>query len=225
MTFPNILITGTPGVGKSRLCKELVERLGDNKYKWHNVSQVAKDNDCVAEYDEEYECPVLNEDKVGDVATFPADICMTNSRSPLQLLDLLEPQMAKGGNIVEYHGCDFFPERWFQLVFVIQCDNTILYDRLKKRNYKEKKIKENIECEIFHTILEEAQDSYDEEIVHALKNENSEDRTAALEKMQELIAEEEKNPRKKEDKGEKEESSDDMEGSGDDDEEGGSESD
>lgn len=132
--------------------------------------------------------------------------------------------MAKGGNIVEYHGCDFFPERWFQLVFVIQCDNTILYDRLKKRNYKEKKIKENIECEIFHTILEEAQDSYDEDIVHTLKNENSEDRMAALEKMQELIAEEEKNPRKKEDKGE-EDSSDDMQGSGDDDEEGGSESD
>lgn len=219
MTSPNILITGTPGVGKSRLCKELVERLGDNKYKWHNVSQVAKDNDCVAEYDEEFECPVLNEDKVGDT-----DMSLYSCRyvlltpSPFQLLDLLEPEMAKGGNIVEYHGCDFFPERWFQLVFVIQCDNTILYDRLKKRNYKEKKIKENIECEIFHTILEEAQDSYDEEIVHTLKNENSEDRTAALEKMQQLIEEEEKNPRKKEDKGEDEEdSSDDMEGSGDDD--------
>lgn len=106
--------------------------------------------------------------------------------------------MAQGGNIVEYHGCDFFPERWFQLVFVIQCDNTILYDRLKKRNYKEKKIKDNIECEIFQTILEEAQDSYDQSIIHTLKNENSEDRTAALDKICELIAESEKNPKKME---------------------------
>lgn len=97
--------------------------------------------------------------------------------------------MAAGGNIVEYHGCDFFPERWFQLVFVIQCDNTILYDRLMKRNYKEKKIKENIECEIFQTILEEAQDAYDESIVHPLKNENSSDLNEAMNRICELIAE------------------------------------
>lgn len=63
MVLPNVLITGTPGVGKSRLCKELVERLGE-EYKWHNVSQVAKENNCVAEHDDEYDCPVLNEDKV-----------------------------------------------------------------------------------------------------------------------------------------------------------------
>lgn len=63
MTLPNVLITGTPGVGKSKLCKKLVEKL-ENKYKWHNISQVAKDNDCVEGFDEEYDCPVLNEDKV-----------------------------------------------------------------------------------------------------------------------------------------------------------------
>lgn len=103
------------------------------------------------------------------------------------MLDLFEAEIAKGGNIVEYHGCDFFPERWFQLVFVIQCGNTVLYDRLAKRNYNEKKIKENIECEIFQTILEEAQDSYDTSIVHALKNENSADLTAAIERISELI--------------------------------------
>lgn len=95
--------------------------------------------------------------------------------------------MAKGGNIVEYHGCDFFPERWFQLVFVIQCGNTVLYDRLAKRNYNEKKIKENIECEIFQTILEEAQDSYDTSTVHAFKNENSADLNTAIERITELI--------------------------------------
>ena len=38
-----------------------------------------------------------------------------------------------GGNIVDFHSCDFFPERWFDLVIVLQTDNTILYDRLEKR--------------------------------------------------------------------------------------------
>ena len=36
----------------------------------------------------------------------------------LQVVDELEDQMCEGGNIVDYHGCDFFPERWFDIVFV-----------------------------------------------------------------------------------------------------------
>ena len=41
--------------------------------------------------------------------------------------------MTEGGNIVDYHGCDFFPERWFDIVFVLRTDNTVLYSRLEKR--------------------------------------------------------------------------------------------
>lgn len=93
----------------------------------------------------------------------------------LQLMDHLEPLLADGGNIVEYHGCDFFPERWFQAVFVVTCPNNVLYDRLKERNYNEKKLTSNIECEIFGTILEEARDSYKPDIVHKLSGETKAD--------------------------------------------------
>lgn len=41
--------------------------------------------------------------------------------------------MQGGGIVVEYHGCDFFPERWFDAVFVLRTDNTVLYDRLVQR--------------------------------------------------------------------------------------------
>ena len=50
-----------------------------------------------------------------------------------QVLDVLESTMSNGGNVVEYHGCDFFPKRWFDAVFVLRTDNTILYDRLEQR--------------------------------------------------------------------------------------------
>lgn len=66
----------------------------------------------------------------------------------------------RGGCVVDYHGCDFFPERWFDIVVVLRCDNTILYDRLAARGYDGKKIRENIECEIFGSLLEEALESY-----------------------------------------------------------------
>lgn len=51
----------------------------------------------------------------------------------LQVCDELEGMMEGGGNIVDHHGCDFFPEHWFDRVVVLQTDNTVLYDRLNKR--------------------------------------------------------------------------------------------
>ncbi|OBS66694.1 hypothetical protein A6R68_04759, partial [Neotoma lepida] len=69
--------------------------------------------------------------------------------------------MREGGVIVDYHGCDFFPERWFHIVFVLRTDNTIL-------GYSEKKLQDNIQCEIFQVLYEEARASYREEIVHQL---------------------------------------------------------
>lgn len=39
------------------------------------------------------------------------------------------------------------------------------------RYYSSKKIQNNIECEIFQTLYEEAKESYDNNIVHELRNE------------------------------------------------------
>lgn len=50
--------------------------------------------------------------------------------------------------------------RWFDLVLVLQTDNTILYDRLEKRGYDQEKVQENVTCEIMQVVLEEARDSY-----------------------------------------------------------------
>ena len=66
-------------------------------------------------------------------------LCLTNDSFLVmclllcQVIDELEDKMEEGGVIVEYHGCDFFPERWFDAVFVLRTDNTILYDRLEQR--------------------------------------------------------------------------------------------
>lgn len=50
--------------------------------------------------------------------------------------------MEEGGKIIDYHGCDFFPERWFDVVFVLRTNNTLLYDRLEKRFVTQTKVGE-----------------------------------------------------------------------------------
>ena len=157
---PNILIAGTPGVGKTTMCKKLVEKA--KNFKSINIGEFAKENDCLDEWDMELECHELNEDKV---------------------IDDLEDVMAEGGVIVEHHVVDFFPERWFDIVFVLRTDNKILYDRLEARGYSGKKLENNIDCEIFQTILDEAKESYKEEIVHELQSNNEQDINANVDRI------------------------------------------
>ncbi|XP_014781743.1 adenylate kinase isoenzyme 6 [Octopus bimaculoides] len=157
---PNILITGTPGTGKSTLGNELAEKCN---LTYVSVGELAKANSLFDGWDEDYGCPILDED---------------------QVIDELEEQMQqKNGTIVEYHTCEFFPERWFDAVIVLRTDNTILYDRLQSRGYCGKKLEDNIQCEIFQTILEEARESYKPEIVQELASNTPDDMEDNLNKI------------------------------------------
>lgn len=102
-------------------------------------------------------------------------------------MDLLEPEMAVGGNIVEYHGCDFFPERWFAGVFVIQCNNTVLFDRLTARGYSGEKLQQNLQSEIFNVIGEEASESYAEDIVFYLSSETEQQYKDNIEQITDFV--------------------------------------
>lgn len=61
-SLPNIIITGTPGVGKTSHCEMLAERTG---LKHISVNQVVKDEECHEGWDEEYQSWIVDEDKVG----------------------------------------------------------------------------------------------------------------------------------------------------------------
>lgn len=54
-------VLGTPGVGKSKLSQTLAEKTG---LEWLDVSLMAVKNKCLEEFDQLYECEILDEDKV-----------------------------------------------------------------------------------------------------------------------------------------------------------------
>ena len=58
---------------------------------------------------------------------------------------------------------------------VLRTDSTKLYDRLKARQYMELKLQENLDSEIMEVLLDEARQSYDEEIIVELQSNDPED--------------------------------------------------
>lgn len=164
-TLPNIIITGTPGCGKTSHAESLASL---NKQLHHfNISDVAKQRKCFESYDRELDTHVVDEDK---------------------LLDSLEDDLREGGAIVDWHCCDIFPERLIDLVVVLKTDNGLLYDRLKKRNYKDNKIQENLDCEIMEVVLQDASEAYAPEIVITLASDSAEQMDENVERLEAWIA-------------------------------------
>jgi adenylate kinase len=119
-----------------------------------------------------------------------------------QLLDALENEVPSGGYIIDWLACDMFPESWIDLVVVLRTDSTMLYDRLTERKYSAKKLEENMDAEIMQVILDEARESYNENIVIELQSDGLEDLDANVERIK-LWVENWKQDREKDDGEEK----------------------
>ena len=53
---------------------------------------------------------------------------------------------------------------------VLGTESRMLYDRLKARNYPEKKLQENLDSEIMQVLLEEGREGFEAEIVVQLRS-------------------------------------------------------
>jgi adenylate kinase len=134
---------------------------------YHKVGDVIKENKCYDGRDEELDTYLLDEDK---------------------LLDILETAFEDAeqeniGIVADYHVCEVFPERWFDLVLVLRTSTDVLYDRLTERGYNDRKRSQNMESEIMQIILEEAKESYASEIVHEVQSDTIEDMGSTVQRV------------------------------------------
>ncbi|ERT02337.1 transcription initiation factor TFIID subunit 9 [Sporothrix schenckii 1099-18] len=185
---PNIIITGTPGTGKTTHCEALATRIaaaasttgaapasngsGDAvlaELRHIAVNDVVRDRNCHDGWDAEYQSWLVDEDR---------------------LLDELEPDMTseRGGCIVDWHACDLFPVSWVDLVVVLTADTESLYDRLALRKYPEAKMQENIDAEIMQVLLQEAHEAFDEGMVVELASNTPDDMEANVDRIVAWVA-------------------------------------
>jgi broad-specificity NMP kinase len=162
-SLPNIIITGTPGVGKTTTITELLNLAQSAEppipLKHLSINDIVKSRDCHEGYDEDLQTYIVDDDK---------------------LMDEVEKDISdgegEGGFIIDWHSTAGFAVRWVDLVLVVRCAETdVLYDRLSKRGYKKEKIQENMDAEIFGVVLEEAKEGWEEEQVVEMSSVNAED--------------------------------------------------
>jgi len=126
-----IIVTGTPGAGKTRLARKIAKEKG---YRYIDVHKIIKKNRLYDGFDKKRDCYVVDTGKL-------ADYLMKN---------------IKKGAVVDSHMSHYLPREYVDECVVVKCDIKVLKERLEKRGYSERKVRENIDAEIFDVCLVEA---------------------------------------------------------------------
>ncbi|WFC93952.1 adenylate kinase [Malassezia brasiliensis] len=157
-----------------------------------DVGTLVKKHGFHKSYDPEWETYEVDEDQLldylepfsGGSAPDPQDVDPDACEDARQVADDDE---TRGGLLLDWHTCDAWPERWADLVIVLRCDHQLLWKRLEKRQYAEKKIAENNEAEIMGVVAEDARESYAPECIVTLTSENADEMESNVERVVQWI--------------------------------------
>lgn len=128
-----IIITGTPGVGKTTLAKWLAKKLSWEKIDLHDYYSEISNS-----FDKKKDCYDINLKK---------------------LANIVRKKRKSNNLIIDSHIAHLLPKSLIDVCIVLTCSNLKkLEKRLKKRKYSIKKIRENLDSEIFQVCLMEAKE-------------------------------------------------------------------
>jgi adenylate kinase len=141
-----ILISGTPGTGKTTLASELAKRIG---YAFIDIGEFAVANHIYLGVDTERNTKIINERKLS------------------KLLEK-EARVAAGRLVMSSHYAEIFSPRLVELVIVLRTHPDELRRRLGQRGWSPEKIQENVEAEILGVCSSNAMSRYGRDKVYEI---------------------------------------------------------
>ena len=125
-----IIISGTPGCGKTSVASELSKLLDANTI---SLNELAVSDDFSFEYDKERKTYIVD-----------FKIFLPYILKKIEIIKMNDPKFL----IIESHFSDIIPNKFIDFAFILRCDPDELVERLKEKNYDLNKITENVQSEI-----------------------------------------------------------------------------
>ncbi|HLC53453.1 MAG TPA: AAA family ATPase [Candidatus Nanoarchaeia archaeon] len=141
MPFKVIAITGTPGTGKTTLANKLKSQ----GYLLLDVPSLIKNFKLAAGYDRKRRCSIIN------IEGFVKAIGMS-----IRQIKRIKKDIK--GIVIDSHLSHHLPKKLVSQCIVMRCSLKTLVRRLQKKGYSKRKIRENLEAEIFEVCLQEARE-------------------------------------------------------------------
>ena len=137
-----IVVTGTPGTGKTTLSKSLAQRLN---FLYLDANKFILKNKLSQGYDKKRKTKIVDVGKLNKALI-----------NEISLLKINKKNKISSGIIIDSHLSHYLPKKYVDLCIVTKCSIKELNKRLKKKKFHTEKIKENIEAEIFDICYNEA---------------------------------------------------------------------
>ncbi|HIQ03659.1 MAG TPA: AAA family ATPase [Desulfurococcales archaeon] len=142
-----IVISGTPGVGKTSIAKMLARKLNGV---YLNLTELVLNKKLYVDYDPERESYIIDEEKV---------------RKEILKISIKHQDKYV---IIDSHYGELTPREVLYKIFVIRCNPLTLAQRLKERGWKELKIRENVQAEILGICTANAIEEHGEDLVYEI---------------------------------------------------------
>lgn len=136
-----ILVTGTPGVGKTVTCRFVKEKL---KIPYIDLNHLVLNKNLTLGYDEIRNC-------------FIADFNIISKEVQKEIEQLKSEVVILDG----HYAIQVVNTEMIKIAFVLRCDPNVLENRLRKRGYSDRKIAENIMAEILGVCLNDVLNYFD----------------------------------------------------------------
>ena len=156
-----IIVTGTPGTGKTALSVNLAKKL---RFYYVDVNKVIRKYGLSESYDRKRKTKIVDVKKlnralikeVSSIKKYPITKSHIKKSKKVQKNN---NKKIKKGLVIDSHLSHYLPKRYADLCIVTKCNLKTLKNRLKKKKYSEDKIRENLDAEIFDICLNEAKEN------------------------------------------------------------------
>ena len=131
-----IIVTGTPGTGKTVLSKKLAKKLD---FYYADANQIISKNKLSEGYDQKRQTKIIDVKKLNK-----------------KLISEINKNKKLKGIIIDSHLSHYLPRKYVDLCIVTKCNIKELNKRLQRKGFSKSKIQENLQAEIFDICYDEA---------------------------------------------------------------------